>query len=65
MSAMDVPTDRPRAAAPPAAAKSRARAVPFISWVALALMTTSSVASPRRAPLHEYKDKLDTAEVAG
>jgi amino acid transporter len=56
MSAMDVPTERPAAAAPPAptppahAGKNRARAVPFISWVALALMTTSSVASLRPSP---------------
>ncbi len=56
MSAMDAPIDRPAGAAPPAAAspaeaaQSRARAVPFISWVALALMTTSSVASLRPSP---------------
>jgi len=56
MSVMDAPIDRLAAAVPAAdPAKSRtARAVPFISWVALALMTTSS-----------YKDSLRTAEVAG
>jgi amino acid transporter len=48
---MDASAERPR----PAAAESRAarpatRAVPYISWVALALMTTSSVASLRPSP---------------
>jgi amino acid transporter len=43
---MDVPADR--AAVP--AARTRAPAVAFISWVALALMTTSSVASLRPSP---------------
>src|SRR5215813_1027873 len=48
MSAMDVPADKPasRAAATPAAvAKPNA-----ITWIALAMMTTSSVASLRAAP---------------
>ena len=46
MSAMDVPADQPLDAA-------KARAVPksqWISWIALAMMTTSSVASLRAAP---------------
>ena len=49
MSAADATAGRPRGAA----AASRAAAVPksmYISWVALALMTTSSVASLRPAP---------------
>ena len=56
MSAMDVPAQRPAAkpsAADSAAGKTRsttARAVSHISWVALALMTTSSVASLRPSP---------------
>ena len=54
MSAMDLPIDpsrpTPAAARSAPAARSTARAVPFISWVALALMTTSSVASLRPAP---------------
>src|SRR5690242_16611801 len=48
MSTMDVPADQPI----PTTA-SRARAIPavnWISWVALAMMTTSSVASLRAAP---------------
>jgi amino acid transporter len=48
MSAADVPIDRPAAAR--AAGRTRAPAVAYISWVALALMTTSSVASLRPAP---------------
>jgi glutamate:GABA antiporter len=47
MSATDVPSDVPAA---PAAPRTRAPAVAFISWVALALMTTSSVASLRPSP---------------
>jgi amino acid transporter len=47
MTAADVPADRP---ATPAAARTRAPAVTWISWVALALMTTSSVASLRPSP---------------
>jgi amino acid transporter len=47
MSATDVPSDVPVA---PAAPRSRAPAVAYISWVALALMTTSSVASLRPSP---------------
>jgi hypothetical protein len=72
MSAMDVPIDRSQAAARPvAAARSRARAVPFISWAALALMATSSAACPRRRAsspaerFQEYEDNLATAEVVG
>jgi len=48
MSAMDVPADQPVAKV-----GSRTRAVPktaWISWLALAMMTTSSVASLRAAP---------------
>ncbi|MFL6128454.1 MAG: hypothetical protein ACJ73E_05255 [Mycobacteriales bacterium] len=45
MSATDVPIDRP-----PPPARTRAPAVAFISWIALALMTTSSVASLRPSP---------------
>jgi putative glutamate/gamma-aminobutyrate antiporter len=47
MSAADVPA-RPAAATP--AARTRAPTATYISWVALALMTTSSVASLRAAP---------------
>ena len=49
MSAMDVPAD---STADRAAEKqvARRKAVTYISWVALALMTTSSVASLRPAP---------------
>jgi glutamate:GABA antiporter len=47
MSAMDTPADRPVARA---AATTRAPAVVWISWVALAMMTTSSVASLRPSP---------------
>src|SRR5690349_3928880 len=46
---MDVPARRvPAAAAAPAAAKPKP--IHYISWIALALMTTSSVASLRAAP---------------
>ena len=48
MSAMDVPARRVPAAAASAAAKPKA--IHYISWIALALMTTSSVASLRAAP---------------
>ncbi|MFC7496380.1 MULTISPECIES: APC family permease [unclassified Nocardioides] len=47
MSAMDVPADKPVAEARTRAAVP---AVHWISWIALALMTTSSVASLRAAP---------------
>ena len=47
MSAADVPVN-PSAATP--AARTRAPAAAYISWVALAMMTTSSVASLRSAP---------------
>src|SRR4051812_8012334 len=48
MTAMDMPADQPVASS-----AARAKAVPaakWISWVALAMMTTSSVASLRAAP---------------
>jgi amino acid transporter len=49
VSAMDVPARRvPAAAASSAAAKPKT--IHYISWIALALMTTSSVASLRAAP---------------
>src|SRR5436190_10271299 len=49
MSAMDASADQPAAAR--AAAKTRApAATKYISWIALAMMTTSSVASLRAAP---------------
>src|SRR5690242_173407 len=47
MSAMDVPADE---SLPRAAARTKAPAISYISWVALAMMTTSSVASLRAAP---------------
>ena len=47
MSAADVPAD---GAAAVAAARTRAATTQWISWVALAMMTTSSVASLRAAP---------------
>ena len=49
MSAMDVPADQPL---PGAASQARAKVTTtaWISWLALALMTTSSVASLRAAP---------------
>ena len=47
MSAMDMPADRPIAKS---AARARVPATNWISWVALAMMTTSSVASLRAAP---------------
>jgi glutamate:GABA antiporter len=52
VSAMEVPAKKPASAAPdvPAAASKPARATAYISWVALALMTTSSVASLRPSP---------------
>jgi amino acid transporter len=51
VSAMEVPAKRPESAASGAQAAARpARATAYISWVALALMTTSSVASLRPSP---------------
>ena len=50
MSTMDIPADRAAKTAAPARSKPAARTVAYISWVALALMTTSSVASLRAAP---------------
>jgi len=47
MSAMDVPAGK---AAAPEAARTKAPAAAWISWIALALMTTSSVASLRPSP---------------
>ena len=47
MSAMDVPADEPIVES---ASRSKAKAATYISWIALALMTTSSVASLRAAP---------------
>jgi amino acid transporter len=47
MSAMDLPADDAAAAAVP---KAKVKAAHLISWVALAMMTTSSVASLRAAP---------------
>ena len=49
MTAMDVPAE---GASDKAAEKAvaRSKAVTYISWIALALMTTSSVASLRPAP---------------
>ena len=48
VSAMDVPASRAPAAA--ASAAARPTAIHYLSWIALALMTTSSVASLRAAP---------------
>jgi amino acid transporter len=48
MSAMDASADGP--AVPVAASRTRAPARAYISWIALAFMTTSSVASLRAAP---------------
>src|SRR5262245_19538867 len=48
MSAMDMPADDAVAAVPKARVK--APAAHWISWIALAMMTTSSVASLRAAP---------------
>ena len=51
MSTMDVPARRSTARADAqAGARTRAPAIAYISWVALALMTTSSVASLRPSP---------------
>src|SRR4030095_1174402 len=49
VSAMDVPEDS-AAERPAEKAVARPQAVTYISWIALALMTTSSVASLRPAP---------------
>ena len=46
---MDVPADRPLPRAE-AVAPTKAPAISYITWIALALMTTSSVASLRPAP---------------
>jgi len=48
MAAMDLPADR--TSAPATAARAKAPAAVYISWIALALMTTASVASLRAAP---------------
>src|SRR6187431_824825 len=47
MSAMDASADQP---VPAAATRAKAPATHWISWIALAMMTTSSVASLRAAP---------------
>lgn len=47
MSAMDVPADQP---VPAAATRAKVPTAHWISWIALAMMTTSSVASLRAAP---------------
>ncbi|MGE5719666.1 MAG: hypothetical protein ACM3XQ_07310, partial [Nocardioidaceae bacterium] len=47
MSAMDVPAKPP---ASETVARAKAPATQWISWIALAMMTTSSVASLRAAP---------------
>ena len=47
VSAADVPAGQPVAKA---AARTKVPATAWISWVALAMMTTSSVASLRAAP---------------
>ncbi|WP_328681142.1 APC family permease [Streptomyces sp. NBC_01261] len=49
MASMDVPADLPKPV-PTARATARARPAPTLTWVTLALMTTSSVASLRAAP---------------
>lgn len=49
MSAADIPADG-AAAVPAPVARTRATSTQWISWVALAMMTTSSVASLRAAP---------------
>lgn len=49
MASMDVPADLPRPV-PAARTATRARPAPTLTWVTLALMTTSSVASLRAAP---------------
>ncbi len=49
MASMDVPADLPKPV-PSARAATRTRPAPTITWVTLALMTTSSVASLRAAP---------------
>ena len=51
MSAADVPmNESDQAARPAAGSRAKAPAAFYISWIALALMTTSSVASLRAAP---------------
>ncbi|WP_405842164.1 APC family permease [Streptomyces sp. NBC_01518] len=49
MASMDVPADLPKPV-PAARTAARARPAPTITWITLALMTTSSVASLRAAP---------------
>ncbi|MFE2885361.1 APC family permease [Streptomyces graminifolii] len=49
MASMDVPADRPKPV-PSARTAARTRPAPTLTWVTLALMTTSSVASLRAAP---------------
>src|SRR4051794_41686389 len=51
MSAMDAPADLPAPGSTErAATRAKAPAAHWISWIALAMMTTSSVASLRAAP---------------
>jgi len=50
VSAMDVPARRVPAASAGSPATAKPKAIHYISWIALALMTTSSVASLRAAP---------------
>src|SRR4051795_13204558 len=51
MSAMDAPADLPAPGSTErAATRAKPKAIHYISWIALALMTTSSVASLRAAP---------------
>ncbi|MFJ9633621.1 APC family permease [Streptomyces sp. NPDC101175] len=50
MASMDVPADLPKSRQAAVRTEARTRAAPTITWVTLALMTTSSVASLRAAP---------------
>jgi amino acid transporter len=50
VSTADIPADIPADGEVAGAARARAASVKYISWVALAMMTTSSVASLRAAP---------------
>ncbi|MFJ9244509.1 APC family permease [Streptomyces sp. NPDC101776] len=50
MASMDVPDDLPKSKQAAVRTQTRTRAAPTLTWVTLALMTTSSVASLRAAP---------------
>lgn len=50
MASMDVPADLPERKAKTRAVAARSASAPVLTWVTLALMTTSSVASLRAAP---------------